>query len=381
MADGMQVLVTFTFAPRWAEAAGRPADAPPGTWRPNPRDLEDYGVALGRRYSGHFPDPADPLRMLPRVYAFQPWNEPNLSTYLNPQWSGGRTAAPALYRRMLNAFYAGLKSVDPGALVATAGTAPFGDPEPGGQRIMPARFWRDALCVPRAGSGVPGSGFPGLGFNGAGCSEPAHFDVLAHHPYSVGPPHTKALNADDVSIPDIGKLTAILRAAERSGGALPHERHRVWVTEVSYDSKPPDPQAVPIAQHARWLEESLQLLWSQGVSTVFWNQVGDQPPIPDYASTDQSGVYFIDGRPKQALIAYRFPFVAWRARRSLVDVWGRAPATGRLVIERRVGRTWSSARTLSVRAGSVFVTAVAGRGATDLRGQIGATVSLDWRVS
>src|SRR6516162_4146060 len=115
-----------------------PADTTPGTCRPDTNALSDYGLALGTRYSGHFPDPAAPGRTLPQVAAFQVWNEPNLPDYLAPQWAGNATVAPALYRQMLNAFYAGLKSVDPSALVLTAGTAPFGDPEPGG-RIMPVR--------------------------------------------------------------------------------------------------------------------------------------------------------------------------------------------------------------------------------------------------
>src|SRR5262249_54270201 len=145
-AHGLGVIATFTGAPRWAEGPNRPRSAPPGSWRPDPGALEDYGAALAARYSGHFPDPERPGAVLPRLAAFQVWNEPNLDTYLSPQWSGTHTLAPLLYRRMLNGFYRGVKSVDPSAVVVTAGTAPFGDPLPGG-RIMPVRFWRDALCV------------------------------------------------------------------------------------------------------------------------------------------------------------------------------------------------------------------------------------------
>ena len=41
---------------------------------------------------------------------------------------------------MLNAFYAGVRSVSSRALVVTAGTAPFGDPRRGGTRMAPALF-------------------------------------------------------------------------------------------------------------------------------------------------------------------------------------------------------------------------------------------------
>src|SRR5262249_44369086 len=114
-AHGLGVIATFTGAPRWAEGPNRPRSAPPGAWRPAPGALEDYGAALAARYSGHFPDPERPGAVLPRVAAFQVWNEPNLDTYLSPQWSGTHTLAPLLYRRMLNGFYRGVKSVDPSA--------------------------------------------------------------------------------------------------------------------------------------------------------------------------------------------------------------------------------------------------------------------------
>ena len=50
-----------------------------------------------------------PGAFLPRVRYWQPWNEPNLSYYLAPQWTraGGRwvAASPVIYRGLLNAVY------------------------------------------------------------------------------------------------------------------------------------------------------------------------------------------------------------------------------------------------------------------------------------
>jgi hypothetical protein len=272
---------------------------------------------------------------------------------------------------MLNAFDKGVKSPDPKAVVVTAGTAPFGDPQVGGQRIMPALFWRDVLCVREAAGGL----------RSTRCKDPAHFDVFAHHPYSVGSPDTAALNADDVSIPDLGKLTQILRAAERTGGALPRVRHPLWITEVSYDSSPPDPQGVPIARQARFLEQAVAELWTEGASVVIWNQVGDQLPIPSYAATNQSGVFFIDGRAKPALTAFRFPFVVRRTGSTRVSLWGRAASAGRLVVERRSGSAWKAMRTLDVAAKSTFGTTLRLRGAATLRARVGSETSLTWAVA
>jgi hypothetical protein len=368
-ADGLEVIASFTGAPRWAEGGGMPAGVAPGSWRPSPSALHDYGVALGRRYSGSYPDPLHPGQTLPRVMAFQLWNEPNLDKYLTPQWTGNRTASPAIYRAMLNAFYRGVKSVDQGALVVTAGTAPFGDPQPGGERIMPAHFWRDLLCERITYSG---------GLAGTRCPHPAHFDVMAHHPYSVGRPDTKALNADDVSIPDLGKLTRLLRFGERTGRALPHIHHQLWITEVGYNTKPPNPAGVPVWEEARWLLESLELLWSQGADLITWNTIVDQPPIPDYSSTSQAGVYYLDGAPKPSLGAFSFPLVASRASGARVSVWGRAPVGGRLKLERRAGSTWAPLTTVSVSRHSTFRKSITVTPGSSIRATIGAFTSLVW---
>ena len=367
--DGMRVILDFTGAPQWAEGPGMPADASPGSWRPSPSAIEDYAVALAKRYSGTFPDPANPGHTLPRVWAFQLWNEPNLSNYLAPQWVGSVAEAPILYRQMLNAFYAGIKSVDPHALVVTAGTAPFGDPQIGGERIMPAAFWRDVLCVHQSGTSL----------TGGSCPDPAHFDVMAHQPYSVGAPATKAVNADDVSIPDMGKLFAILRAAERAGDALPHVRHPIWVTETSYNTKPPNPYGVPVGEEARWLEQALQLLWSQGVPLVTWNTIVDQPPIPSYSTTSQAGIYYLDGRPKPALQTFHLPLVATRTSPSSVEVWVRAPVSGRLMIQkRRSGGGWDTLQTRTTCAGCVSITDVTDRSPLTVRATLGTIVGLPY---
>ena len=363
---GLAVLASFSGAPRWAEGPDRPASAPRGSWEPDPAAVHDYGVALATRYSGSFPDPLQPGRTLPRVKAFQVWNEPNLGLYLSPQWRDGTTFAPGHYRRMLRAFYSGVKSVQRDALVVTAGTAPFGDPQPGADRIMPARFVRELLCVDRDGTGL----------HPAPCPAPARFDVLSHHPYSVGSPGRAALNADDVSIPDLGKLTRILRAAERFGGALPRQRHRLWVTEVSYDSGPPDPDGVPIERHARFLQEAFYLLWRQGADTITWFQIRDAPPQPSFEATSQSGVFFGDGRPKPAARAFRFPLVAERAGRRVMRVWGRSPLAGRVRIQRLTPGGWRTVGSVVVRRRDTFLVRVPATSADHLRATIGTERSL-----
>jgi hypothetical protein len=349
-ASGIRIGVTFTYAPKWATGRGAPEGTRPGAWRPSTRAFGQFARALGRRYNGSFPDPADPSRTLPRIDVFQPWSEPNLDTHLAPQWtrkgSGYRPASPGIYRGLLNAFHEGVKAEHPQATVVTAGTAPFGDADAGGMRMQPVRFVRELLCL------------RGPALKRARCKRPARFDVLAHHPYSVGGPNRKALNADDVSIPDLHKLTRVLRRAERTGRALPRKRHRLWVTEFSWDSNPPDPQGVPDGTRARWLAEAFHSMWRQGVDNIVWLSLRDSPG-PDFASSYQAGLYLRDGEAKTAsLRSFRFPFFP-RRRGGTVSVWGRAPADGDVAIQRDTGSGWRTVATVPRTRGQIFQRRVA----------------------
>jgi len=363
-AGGFRILLTIDRAPRWAEGPGRPGSAPPGTWRPSPPKLADFATAVARRYSGRTPDPLAPGAFLPRVRDFQLWNEPNLDTYLTPQWRRGRPASPAHFRRMLRAFAPAVRAVSRSNRVITGGTAPFGDLGPGGRRIQPVRFVREVLCLDRR-------------LRSRGCAGTLRFDVLAHHPYSVGRPRRKALNRDDASIPDVHKLGRVLRAARRAGEIA--KMPRLWATEISYDSSPPDPDGVPAARHARWLQEAFMLLWKQRVEAVTWLLVRDAAPHPSFDASYQSGVFFRDGRPKPAAHAFRFPFAVERAGRRAVRVWTKAPIAGRLVVERRRGSAWRRVASFEVRAGQVVFRRVGVRPGTALRARIGDDASLTWR--
>ena len=366
---GLRVVVSFARAPTWAEGPGRPATAVPGSWKPDPAAIGRYGTALARRYSGTYPDPARPGRKLPRVDAFQLWNEPNLTEYLSPQWINRRTFAPIHYRLMLNAFYRGVKGTGSTARVVTGGTAPYGDAFDfaRGQRIRPARFLREMLCL----SEIKGR------LRGTSCPDPARFDVLSHHPYSIGAPRRAADHPDDVSIPDLGKLNRLLRAAERSGRVFPRIRHRLWVTEVSYDSAPPDSNGVPLIRHARWLQETLYLLWRQGVDTILWFQVRDAP-TDDTQALNQSGTYFRGGAPKPAALGLLFPFVAEQAAPGVLRIWGRAPKSGPVRIQKGTPKGWRTVRTVPGTRHGVFLARIPARGPTRLRARNAGHTSLTW---
>jgi hypothetical protein len=295
--------------------------------------------ALARRYDGGAG---------PRVRYFQPWNEPNLPRYLTPQWRRFSPESPGWYRRLLNAAYPRIKAVHANNFVVAAGTAPYGDPPATNNRMTPTRFLRELL------------------------KRRTYLDAIDHHPYATGSPTAKALWGENVAIPDLHKLVRILRAGERRKTARPSGRKRVWVTEISWDSRPPDPNGVPERTRARWLQDSLYSLWRQGADTVCWFLLRDDAPVPSYNATYQSGLYFRDGRAKLSATAFRLPFVIHR-RNGRTTVWGHA--SGPVAIERKTGLTWRTIRTFTPRGGVYTGRVAAGKGSV-LRAREGDVVGL-----
>jgi hypothetical protein len=370
VAAGMQPVLDVDYAPAWAEGPDRSAAAPPGTWMPSAAELGLFAQALATRYSGAFVDPAEPAAgPLPRVRYFQVWAEQNLSVHLNPLWLRGRLFAPRHYRAMLNAAYAGVHRGDPAAKVIVGGLAPYGDAQRGASRIPPVWFWRSLLCL------------RGARLRPARCPEPAHFDIAAHNPIDVFAPSQGALSPLDVSTPDIGRLTRIVRRAVATKRALPAGRKPLWATEIWWDSNPPDPRGVPVRRQARYLTQSLFELWRQGVSAVVWWYLRDQDPGPaGFGATLQSGLLYRGGSPKPAYAAFRFPF-AGRRRGGRVLLWGMAPGPGRVTVERRGRRGWTTiSRPLAGPGGDFALRTKAPRGSFLARARQGGETSPRWRV-
>ena len=354
-ARGLEPLLTIYRAPTWAEGAGRPAGTPAGSWKPQPQALADFTRALATRYSGSFGIP----EALPRVRLFQIWNEPNLVSYLNPQ-----AESAGLYTGMLNAAYGAVKFVHPDNQVVTAGTAPYGDP-PGGERIRPLIFWRAVLCLEGP------------------CAEKANFDVLAHHPINTsGGPTRSAIDPDDVSTPDLGHLRTVLREAESQGRTGTPGPHEIWVTEIWWETNPPDGfEGVRPKRQGRWLEQAMYLLWKKGARVVLNLQVRDAPFSEDAALADTAtGVFFADGSAKPSFTAFRFPFVTDRKSKRKLLAWGKAPVGGRLKIQRQRKGKWRKVASFGVEAGEVFKEKLRLRHKPKLRAKVGGETSLTWKA-
>jgi hypothetical protein len=353
-----------TRAPDWAEGANRTANALPGTWKPSPTDIADLGTAISRRYSGSFSG-------LPRVRDYILWNEPNLKSNLTPIWKGGKNqkpASPSWYKKMLNAFYDSVHAASNKNRVVTAGTAPYGA-DPGVENMRPLQFWREVLCVKDNGKAEKRCNSPKL-------------DVLAHHPINTsGGPRRSAINSDDVSTPDLRHLVDVLRTAEKAGNVKPSGKREVWATELWWESKPPDPAGVSLKRQAKYYAEAIYVLWKQGASLVLPYQVRDDPynGVPGRTSFE-TGAYFVDGEAKPAKSAIAFPFVADRKSKKKVLLWGVAPASGSLTVDRKKGKQTKRVKRLKVKAGEVFQKKIKLRGKHKLQAGVSGEKSLVWRL-
>ena len=379
---GLKVLLSINHAPTWAEGPGRPSTAATGTWKPNPADVADFAQAVAARYSGNFMG-------LPAVQAIEVWDEPNSGDWLTPQFEGKTFTGAALYRDMLNAAYTSIKSVNPAVQVVVGGTDPYGDPPGGpypasGARARPVQFWQQVLCVKpvkskkkkKKGKKPAKTKYQRT----SGCNGPVNFDIFAHHPINNtgGGPLESGPNQYDASTPDLGRVVSVLRGAEKVG-TVAKTKHPVWVTEFWWDSKPPNPVGAPLATQARWIQQSMYLFWKAGASAAINFQIDDSNDRPNVHAGFQSGVYFIDGRPKTSLTAFRFPFVTNRTDRSKLEAWGKAPASGKLLIQRQQGSRWITVKKLKVSKGGVFDTTLRLSGKQRLRATIGGTQSLVWK--
>jgi hypothetical protein len=392
VAHGFDVDLTVLAAPSWAEGPNRPSPkkAPYGSWKPDADAFGDFAHALATRYSGSYdpatgtPPPEDPppilpplLRAggtLPRLHYFEAWNEPNLGTYITPQFQGGRDTSAAIYVKLLNHFYDEVKAVIPDAKIVTGGTAPYGDPPgPGAQKTGPLRFARDLMCL-------------NAKLRRANCpaGEKPKFDIYAHHPINrAAPPTAHGPLSDDVMIADFGDLTKTVRRAEKLNTLGNGGHHELWANEVWWQTDPPDPdEGVPLKTQARWMEQALYMLWKEGASNVSFLQFRDDKRKPGEFTLDsyQTGVYSYANKRKPSANAVAFPFVTDRRSGGRLLAWGKAPRSGKLTIEARAeGRGgYIKVRRIHVTEGKVFTTGVRLRGEARLRARVGKSTSLPW---
>jgi len=300
------------------------------------------------------------------------WNEPNLSTYITPQWEGKNNEASQIYGALLNAFYGEVKAVNPAIQVVSGGTAPYGDPPGGPNRTRPERFYQELLCLtPKNKKGACPNGVE------------SSFDIIAHHPINREDAPTVHADADgDIEIADFGELTKVLRKAEKLGTTGTPGKHDIWANEVWWQTNPPDVvEGVPIKTHARWVAQGMYLLWKQGASNVSFLQFRDAKYTKGEftLATYQTGIYTFDGKRKLSADALAFPFVTERRGGGLL-AWGVAPESGKLTIKakQKGAGGFKKVGSAKVKSGKVFTTKLGIKGKAKLRAKVGGETSVVW---
>jgi hypothetical protein len=329
---GLTPILNIAGPPAWAYAR-EPSGVNAGT--PHVAALGQFAAALATHYDGAVPG-------TPTVHLFQVWNEPNISLNMSPVSAGA-------YRNMVNAVADAVHSADPSNLVVAGGLAPFGHPKSKKQKwytVPPLAYMRSLLCLSKGKHPH------------RTCKNTVHLDVWSHHPYTFGGPFGHAKNADDVSLGDLPKMRALLRAGARLHRLISAQPVQFWVTEFGWDTKPPRSHAAPVPLAARWTAESLHQMWRSGVSLVTWFLLEDYKSPSPY----QSGLYFhsdslADARAKPVRTAYRFPFVAYLQKKT-VTIWGRDATSDKqvLTIQRRhgTGGGWRTVARVRANANGIF---------------------------
>src|SRR3954467_2282964 len=322
-ARGMEVLLTATGPiPAWASKC-KGSVATLRVCKPDPQLFGAFVRALGTRY--------------PSVKLWSIWNEPNLRSWLSPQYevvgSHAVQRSANLYRALATSAIAGLRATGHRADQIWLGeTAPLGD-DPSGcsaQRSLrvpkkcaskilktsPETFLRGVFCLNTKGKKLTGteakdqhcSGYKKLNVTG-----------YAHHPYTRGGsrPPTSGVNAGEITINVASRLTRLLDNAaklKRIPARLPIE-----YTEHGWQTKPDLIFGVTDAQQAEYINQSDWIPYKKKRGhTAAQYKIVD---APDSGAGFQMGLRLLTGAPKPAYAAYKLPI--WvSGKRADVTVYG-----------------------------------------------------------
>jgi hypothetical protein len=325
---GLKVDLDIGFgAPRWAAAGFGSKDHFGAVNRPSPVEFGRFARAMARRYSGRFA----PLRgshPLPQVDLFELWNEPNVPTFLQPQWQNGVAVAADQYRALVQAAYPAVKAVNRGATVLIGVTAPGGGTRGGAiSPVAPIPFLRRLACVDgrlrRVHDGacrhfrrVPGDG-------------------LSHHPYALfSPPGISSPDPNFVRIANLDRMTGL---ADRliSRHRLAPSATNLWLTEFGYETNDPVfTKPWTLAQQTRLLAQaeylaqrnphvrSVTQFLLRDVLTAAAVRQAQKGRRGRYPGSWQTGLYYEDFRPKPSAATFPVTLLPFRDGDTSVRIFG-----------------------------------------------------------
>jgi hypothetical protein len=319
-------------APRWASGSGPEV-------RPKSKDFRRFFQAVGTRYSGSFVV-GSPGLTLPRVTLYSVWTEPNLFSWLSPQYVGSRPASPRIYRQLVRAADDGLAaSGHAGDEMLIGELLPFArSGEAGSRKVRPIEFLRELACVDGSYHAYKGSAAKSRGCNNF---KPVPGTGLAYHPYTLpGGPDVATPNGDDASISELGR---VVRALDKlsSRHRLESGRMPIWISEFGFQSDPPDRYQTPIKKVPAFLGQSEWLAYRNPRVASYSQYPLFDDPIKGGGGF-QSGIRKHDGKKKGDVYkAFQLPLFVQRRSDKVVEVFGgvRTGAEGaEVTIESRKGK-------------------------------------------
>lgn len=321
-------------------------------WRPSPALFGQFARAVTKHVGE-------------RVQDYIVWNEPNVATWLQPQnlctGTRCRVYSPHLYRKLADEGYRAIRAEDPGATIAIGATSSRGDrflTRTNGT-TQPMVFLRELACVDaRYRKRTTGDcrGFRAPKGN-----------VLAYHPHSSQySPGYRSTYSGDARMGDLGRLTGVADRLTRAKrlDVVGASRFPLWLDEYAYETNPPDRlRGVSPAKQAAWSQWGWWTAWRnprvQMLAQYEW--IDEQNEGDGVQSTGwQSGLHWVDGRPKPIARAFPNPIFGYRTA-TRASVWGHVrTATGRLdvTLERASGSGWKRYRTVRTDGRGTFTVRV-----------------------
>jgi hypothetical protein len=333
-------------------------------YKPRPDLFGQFARAAALRYGG-------------AVDRYILWNEANLPLWLQPQntCKGGRCTpyAPHLYRQLVRAAYPAVKAVDPTATVLFGALAPNGENSTKqNAKTRPLAFLRSAGCVKvtlRRDRSGPCKGF-----------KPLTADGFAYHPHATTrAPDEPQPNLDNASIGDLPRLERTLDLTQRAGGVKKAGggKFGLYFTEWGYQTRPPDrTRGVSLAKQSRYLQQGSYIAYKDPrvklLTQYEWRDEPVRRSSSDPYSGWQSGLRFLNDKPKPALASFANPFfIAQRPNSRASHLWGqvRPGVTHRVTVQRRKpgAKRWTTVKVLTTNGSGFWTLNQTVKATTDYR--------------
>jgi hypothetical protein len=343
-----------------------PSLIPPGAASGGAGQHRALDAGAAQAPDGGAPAPTEPL---PSVDEFVLWNEPNHQGLLLPQWEADGTtpASPRVYRAMVRAGYAAVKSVRKNVKVLIGNTSSTGGKRGAGP-VPPLEFLRDLACVDRT-------------LHPLTTPDCANFTKLpgdgwAHHPYSQNerPSRTSkpTVELDDLRLADLPQLAKTLDALVKMGRIARGNRN-IYITEFGYETQPiPGRPTIDERTQARWLTWAEYLIDRIPTVRSFAQfLLRDQPPAAVRVSTSaarpfgqySTGLLKADGHDKVAARTFLAGLFAQLRSKSRVLLYGRlrlGAGIKTITLQRQRPRHgWEKVDTLRIDGRSAFQRTIA----------------------